>query len=155
MGCRTTLIDPVCFLLLKVLSQGLALRRESDGASKRLILAQTNLAILCFLTPLRGKPMCFHPAGHELQQVRHDTGMDPSPGMHWMRSIVHTRRIPAHFFGFSLFPVPVYLAMRRQMSRMEIVLKYFVMTELFICNFVCRCFFWEESHLEPHLQMPL
>ncbi|CAE7469449.1 unnamed protein product, partial [Symbiodinium pilosum] len=64
---RTTLIDPVCFLLLKVLSQG-----------------------------------------HELQQVRHDTGMDP----------------------------------------MEIVLKYFVMTELFICNFVCRCFFWEESHLD-------
>ena len=32
---------------------------------------------------------------------------------------------------------------------MEIAIKYFVMTELFVCNFVCRCFFWEESNLEP------
>ncbi|CAJ1430000.1 unnamed protein product [Effrenium voratum] len=64
---RTTLIDPVCFLVLKILVQG-----------------------------------------HELQQVRHDTGMDP----------------------------------------MEIAIKYFVMTELFVCNFVCRCFFWEESNLD-------
>ena len=40
-------------------------------------------------------------------------------------------------------------------ARMEIVLKYFVMTELFICNFVCRCFFWEESHLDSNLhEMP-
>ena len=32
---------------------------------------------------------------------------------------------------------------------MEIAIKYFVTTELFVCNFVCRCFFWEESHLAP------
>ncbi|CAK9073405.1 unnamed protein product [Durusdinium trenchii] len=64
---RTTLVDPVCFLVLKILVQG-----------------------------------------HELQQVRHDNVLDP----------------------------------------MEIALKYFVMTELFVCNFVCRCFFWEESNLD-------
>jgi len=64
---RTTLIDPVCFLVLKILVQG-----------------------------------------HELQQVRHDNVMDP----------------------------------------MEIAIKYFVTTELFVCNFVCRCFFWEESNLD-------
>lgn len=31
---------------------------------------------------------------------------------------------------------------------MELIIKYFVLTELFVCNFVCRCFFWEESHLD-------
>ena len=36
--------------------------------------------------------------------------------------------------------------------RMEIAIKYFVMTELFVCNFVCRCFFWEESNLAPRQQ---
>ena len=27
-------------------------------------------------------------------------------------------------------------------------MRYFVATELFICNFCCRCFFWEESQLD-------
>eukprot|EP00931_Biecheleriopsis_adriatica_P048161 TRINITY_DN27822_c0_g1_i1.p1 TRINITY_DN27822_c0_g1~~TRINITY_DN27822_c0_g1_i1.p1 ORF type:complete len:689 (+),score=129.63 TRINITY_DN27822_c0_g1_i1:36-2069(+) len=63
---RTTFIDPVCFLLLKVLVES-----------------------------------------HELQQVRHASRMDA----------------------------------------MEMLIKYFVLTELFVCNFVCRCFFWEESVL--------
>jgi len=31
---------------------------------------------------------------------------------------------------------------------MEMGIKYFVLTELFVCNFVCRCFFWEESQLD-------
>jgi len=64
---RCTFIDPVCFLLLKVLVEG-----------------------------------------HELQQVKQDLRMDT----------------------------------------MEMGVKYFVMTELFVCNFVCRCFFWEESQLD-------
>lgn len=64
---RVTFMDPVCFLLLKVLVEG-----------------------------------------HELQQVRHETRMDA----------------------------------------MEMAIKYFVLTELFVCNFVCRCFFWEESQLD-------
>lgn len=34
------------------------------------------------------------------------------------------------------------------MNTMEMFIKYFVMTELFVCNFVCRCFFWEESQLD-------
>eukprot|EP00928_Gymnodinium_smaydae_P032182 TRINITY_DN23375_c1_g1_i2.p1 TRINITY_DN23375_c1_g1~~TRINITY_DN23375_c1_g1_i2.p1 ORF type:complete len:217 (-),score=43.82 TRINITY_DN23375_c1_g1_i2:233-883(-) len=64
---RCTFLDPVCFLVLKVLAEG-----------------------------------------HELQQVRSDLTMD----------------------------------------LMELGIKYFVMTELFVCNFVCRCFFWEESMLD-------
>jgi len=35
-----------------------------------------------------------------------------------------------------------------RMDTMEMGIKYFVLTELFICNFVCRCFFWEESQLD-------
>merc|ERR1712228_696387 len=31
---------------------------------------------------------------------------------------------------------------------MEMGLKYFVLTELYVCNFVSRCFFWEESQLD-------
>jgi len=34
------------------------------------------------------------------------------------------------------------------MDTMEMGIKYFVLTELFVCNFVCRCFFWEESQLD-------
>lgn len=34
------------------------------------------------------------------------------------------------------------------MNTMEMGIKYFVLTELFVCNFVCRCFFWEESNLD-------
>jgi len=64
---RLTFLDPVCFLLLKVLVEG-----------------------------------------HELQQVRHET----------------------------------------KMNAMEMAIKYFVLTELFVCNFVCRNFFWEESQLD-------
>lgn len=63
---RCTFMDPVCFLLLKVLVDA-----------------------------------------HKIQQLRWDLGMDT----------------------------------------MEIAIKYFVLTELFVCNFVCRCFFWEESQL--------
>lgn len=35
-----------------------------------------------------------------------------------------------------------------QMNTMELVIKYFVLTELNVCNFVCRCFFWEEAQLD-------
>mmetsp|Transcript_93494 Transcript_93494/g.204715 ORF Transcript_93494/g.204715 Transcript_93494/m.204715 type:complete len:724 (+) Transcript_93494:57-2228(+) len=35
-----------------------------------------------------------------------------------------------------------------RMDTMEMIIKYFVLTELFVCNFVCRCFFWEESQLD-------
>jgi pimeloyl-ACP methyl ester carboxylesterase len=34
------------------------------------------------------------------------------------------------------------------MNTMEMGIKYFVATELFVCNFCCRCFFWEESQLD-------
>merc|ERR1740121_3164585 len=34
------------------------------------------------------------------------------------------------------------------LNQVEMGLKYFVLTELFVCNFVNRCFFWEESQLE-------
>ena len=34
------------------------------------------------------------------------------------------------------------------MNTMEMAIKYFVATELFTCNFCCRCFFWEESQLD-------
>lgn len=34
------------------------------------------------------------------------------------------------------------------MNTMELLIKYFVLTELFVCNFCCRCFFWEESQLD-------
>ena len=87
-------------------------------------------------------------AGHELQQVRHDTGMDPRPGgnlgVRVHKACVwdthsHCRRLAYRT--------------RALCTRMEIVLKYFVMTELFTCNFVCRCFFWEESHLDPNLHV--
>jgi hypothetical protein len=64
---KCTFIDPVCFLVLKVLVEG-----------------------------------------HELQQVKSDMRMDT----------------------------------------MEMGIKYFVMTELFVCNFMCRCFFWEESQID-------
>jgi len=64
---RCTFVDPVCFMLLKVLVEG-----------------------------------------HEIQEVRPDN----------------------------------------HLNAVEMMLKYFVMTELFVCNFVNRCFFWEESQLE-------
>jgi len=64
---KCTFIDPVCFLVLKVLVEG-----------------------------------------HELQQVKSDMSMDT----------------------------------------MEMGMKYFVMTELFVCNLMCRCFFWEESQID-------
>ncbi|CAK0888286.1 unnamed protein product, partial [Prorocentrum cordatum] len=31
------------------------------------------------------------------------------------------------------------------LNAVEMMLKYFVMTELFVCNFVNRCFFWEDK----------
>eukprot|EP00929_Paragymnodinium_shiwhaense_P018676 TRINITY_DN12981_c0_g1_i1.p1 TRINITY_DN12981_c0_g1~~TRINITY_DN12981_c0_g1_i1.p1 ORF type:complete len:506 (+),score=53.98 TRINITY_DN12981_c0_g1_i1:707-2224(+) len=34
------------------------------------------------------------------------------------------------------------------MNTMEMGIRYFVLTELFVCNFVCRCFFWEESNID-------
>lgn len=40
------------------------------------------------------------------------------------------------------------LRMDSAMNTMEMGIKYFVLTELFVCNFVCRCFFWEESNLD-------
>lgn len=64
---KCTFIDPVCFLVLKVLVEG-----------------------------------------HELQQVKSDMRMDT----------------------------------------IEMATKYFVMTELFVCNLMCRCFFWEESQID-------
>lgn len=34
-----------------------------------------------------------------------------------------------------------------QMDTMEKIVKYFVFTELFVCNYLSRCFFWEESQV--------
>ncbi len=113
--------------------------------------------------------------GHELQQVRHDNVMDPPLGNQEMcRSQIASsvflwnthakcRELEVEAVNWevrwmSLLSGPswTWLCVFTRLillPRMEIAIKYFVTTELFVCNFVCRCFFWEESNLVPWLKM--
>ena len=71
------------------------------------------------------------------------------------RIVLNFHIFPGYFLEFVLIscPWPKMVCsgdvLDPRQLRMEIAIKYFVMTELFVCNFVCRCFFWEESNLAP------
>ena len=121
-----------------------------------------------WLPPPAGRPWVATSAAWQCDgSVRHlvwekASGRILGKSWNWLVNFIDFSRIvlnfhifPGYFLEFVLIscPWPKMVCsgdvLDPRQLRMEIAIKYFVMTELFVCNFVCRCFFWEESNLAP------